>query len=891
MAISELINGAIQTRQKYQKKLEDYKADLQEWSRYVSALSGFIGNTRWMNIINDNSQQTAQKWETIVSDITSLKATLQDLGFCGAAEGSFVRALTRVSRGYVNLGIVGTFRQGKSTLMRQLIQTEEFDNSYLFPVKGGNDACTGAPVNYINALYESVDQDGNVSRYPAAVVRYYTSSEMCKLIEDYIRECRLDGAEWERITNKTKEGLRNYCVSHRSKATNMQDALPNTLRATLKSLILRGCDDNCYIDLLDSPETPIPLNTHEGRTKYMKSISFFDSLQANINNRIYLVYATKDADVYVKFNLNGEDVGCIRFLDTPGTGEKRLGVSSGLGEKMQNDLDLVIAINKLDEGTQNDEAVNDFHNILKNKFDCDCDINGIKFYSSQFIYYIINCALEDMSLQQNAQLLYSRYKRLFKDGLEAIPHPINLPENHKVIINCNDDQYFDYDVDASNQIITTTLNVQKNSQTFLYDAISHLSSTIGLIDEYFAHDAVVKYKQAKEQKNNLDEHIKEFILPQQFQLGNWVGKKMKKIWSELKSYSAKTDITKAIGENIESFASLETLGSEVMKLFELPLIDETEIETKKIIEDVSHIEELKDEEKQELIRDRLREILLQKLKQEIRSENNNYNYSNDDDEFLDNLSEKIVDEIEKSGSDFCNTFDGLGEFEEYSARKIVFYKQFGSDIKKLIDDTEALKTIKETKRNIFTYLKGNEILGFVSQQDAEWEDWYNELINKFNEEGRSILAEAFSLLYEFDLNVAEQIDDHILSAIKPKFHKDKFDGQMYDNATMVRIAFVRSFLNIELMVKEYLNAKEQSQIESLRQSCNDKFKDRLNDFAEIAHATNDEKISSDKYEQLRDFLLTHSDEILERSGDVNEEMMRQGLIDKWYGLTKGDKKS
>ena len=153
------------------------------------------------------------------------------------------------------------------------------------------------------------------------------------------------------------------------------------------------------------------------------------------------------------------------------------------------------------------------------------------------------------------------------------------------------------------------------------------------------------------------------------------------------------------------------------------------------------------------------------------------------------------------------------------------------------------------------------------------------------------MSEAFSLLYEFDLNVAEQIDDHILSAIKPKFHKDKFDGQMYDNASMVRIAFVRSFLNIELMVKEYLNAKEQSQIESLRQSCNDKFKDRLTEFAKIAHANNDEKISSDKYEQLRDFLLTHSDEILERSGDVNEEMMRQGLIDKWYGLTKDNKKS
>ena len=37
MPISELINGAIHTRQDYQKKLEDYKADLQEWSRYFYA--------------------------------------------------------------------------------------------------------------------------------------------------------------------------------------------------------------------------------------------------------------------------------------------------------------------------------------------------------------------------------------------------------------------------------------------------------------------------------------------------------------------------------------------------------------------------------------------------------------------------------------------------------------------------------------------------------------------------------------------------------------------------------------------------------------------------------------------------------------------------------------
>lgn len=856
--ICELLNEAIAIRERYKGELTEMKDNLDEWSQYVTELLPFMDNERWLDI----TKNSRDVWNDVVDKLNKLKKTLIELGFCGSYGGKFASAFNRVSRPYVNLGIVGPFRQGKSTLMRKLVQVDDFDNDWLFPVQTGDDACTGAPINYINKLY--TDEKGFTYNGPTAIIKYYKVKEVCQIINNYIDECGLDKLIWGRIENQTQQGLKDYCLNHRQYAEKMPDANPNTYKKVLKYYIIAGCENDSYIDLLDKDDDTVSLNNDQGKQKYMRSISFFESVGANLNDRKYFVYATREADVYLKFKVNGEDVGQIRFLDTPGIGEKRLTVGEGLGEKLQNDMDLVIAINKLDNGTQTDSDVTDFHNILKNKFDCECIIDGKLFHSSEFIYYIMNCALGDCPQENIPALLYGRYQRIYNEGLEMLPKQVTLPSTHKVIANCKYDQYYNYSVDADNRIILLSCNGSQNSQTFLYNAIQNLSSSIKAIDQYFSHSAIELYDKAKREKNALDECISRLILPQAFAVGSWVGKKMKEIYKELSKYTLKTDITKQISNNIASFAELDTCGSEVIQLF--PEMWNDKMQT------------LSDEEVQQLFTQLISEI-----------NNDSENSMGEDDpleDFLNNLAEKIEEKLVSNGTSFCAKYNALGEFEEYSNKKKIFSDQVGKNIKRQIDPITAKDTIEDIRKKIWSYLKRNENLGFVTSRDASDEDWYESLIDLLRRENRLLLLERFTSLREYTLDIDKEIEDHILDIINPIFHLDKLDSFSFRSASLARRTFLRSLLNIEKEVKEDLRNTGTSKVETLRQTCNNLFRAELDTFAKIAESSNEKGIDTEKYEQFRDFLQAHIDQILERSGTKDEEMLCQGLIDKWNELTK-----
>lgn len=906
MSIREAINNAIVTRREFREQLVSYEKDLLSWSNYANCISEYIEDPCWARIINTHScKNTVQQWEVLVKNTNELKEILNELGFANKKTGIFTKALTRAKRDYVNLGIVGTFRQGKSTLLSQLIKIENPNSSILFPVNGGDDACTGAPVNYINHLYE-ISEDETKVQFPAAVIKYYTSGQMCDLINEYLVECELDRTIWGEIKNKTKEGLRAYCNAHKTEALSIKNAQPNTLHKTLQSLIINGAipstsEQRSFIELLDCPDDLVPLNTENNIKKYIESISFYDTLTGNLNDRKFLVYATREADVYIKFLLDGEDVGSIRFLDTPGTGEKRLGVNSGLAAKLQNDLDLIIAINKLEEAAQNDTTVNDFHNILKNKFDCECKVNGEDFKSSLFIYYMINYALNDTTLAQNNQLLYSRYKRIFTDGIEITPNSIYLKRDHKIIINCKDNKYYDYDVNDNEQIINITLNNDKNCQTFLKDAIEHLSSIISSIDAYFAADAIKLYGDAKSKLEQIIVQVNGLVLPQLFEPSKKIGELLKEMYAELKGHSARIDITKAIAENIASYAASDTIGCEVMKLFNLPTYSEEdeEIKNRKAkIQDKYKDKELHKTEIRNLLENEIRKDRLKNIKSKIQEDYNNKLQIKDSksdeskselqDELLDSLSEEISEEIEASNSDFCNSFEALHEFGEYSSTKFKFYEQCGNDIKLLIDDSDAQKRIQQKKNDILEQLRRREWLGFIHPEPSKLEDWYNALMTLLIKEGRSSLYNHFAALHDFKLDIASQIDTHILATIKPQFHKDLFKNALFNTSTWTRISFIRSYLNIELRVKESLRMKEQSLIELLRNNCNDEFKNCVSEFSHIAYIDVNKQIDNGLYEEMRGFLSHHFDDIMKccNPGSSDQSFILQSKINDWNKLSK-----
>lgn len=174
--LSEQIDKIVKRRQEAVGGIVRRVAKVTAWKNYVGGLLSICQSKRetWEKIIKDSGveEQAMVLEEHLNSLLKRLNTLLSDEG----EKGSLKTALNRAQRGYVNLGIVGPWRIGKSQIVQQLTHLD----TWIIPTDAA-DNCTACPIHVINGTFHG---ETNV-----AVVSVYSVEEMCKNINDYIEHC------------------------------------------------------------------------------------------------------------------------------------------------------------------------------------------------------------------------------------------------------------------------------------------------------------------------------------------------------------------------------------------------------------------------------------------------------------------------------------------------------------------------------------------------------------------------------------------------------------------------------------------------------------------------------------------------------------------------------
>lgn len=366
MLIKEQIASIISARQQYQAEFTRYYDEVNKMREFVNGVNSFKSNSGWLTIVNAN-EKLRKEWETLIIDASKLQTQLALL--CDGEDGSLMECLKRVKRDYLNIGCVGPWRQGKSTVISKLTNLSD----YVIP-RSKFLTCTGTTINIFNGKQlvwengEYVERDGN-----KAVVYYHSFNSICKAINDYLSELKLGPMPYA----NTKESFIQNCTNCYN--VNVGNPGANSkLKDMLDTYLLHAKDYAGFLKPRDNMfEEITSLSNIESQKKLRPLVSYYEHTDAEYKkmgitnpHQVYYVLAVRKVDIYTTFLVNGEngpeEVGQIQFVDTPGLGESKLEVADILAKALRSDLDIAICLRKVSNqaGIIPDDSY-DFHKVLK----------------------------------------------------------------------------------------------------------------------------------------------------------------------------------------------------------------------------------------------------------------------------------------------------------------------------------------------------------------------------------------------------------------------------------------------------------------------------------------------------------------------------------------------
>ena len=143
--LSTRIDQIVNRRQEAESGISRRIDKATKWKNYVEGLLSICISKRaiWNLVVEDSkSTEQARALEAHLQSFVEQVNTLLD------EEGGSVSlktALKRAQRGYVNLGIIGPWRIGKSQIVQQLTHLD----TWLIPTDAA-DNCTACPIHVIN---------------------------------------------------------------------------------------------------------------------------------------------------------------------------------------------------------------------------------------------------------------------------------------------------------------------------------------------------------------------------------------------------------------------------------------------------------------------------------------------------------------------------------------------------------------------------------------------------------------------------------------------------------------------------------------------------------------------------------------------------------------------
>lgn len=550
-SLSRLTKDIVDSRKIKSDDFGKYQVRLNKISTSLNFIYGLDNNELWTEIVSKDSENQ-DEWNSIFQEAKTLKEELAD--FVGA-DGDFTIAKSRADRSYVNIGSIGIMREGKSEFIAQTTSL----NKWILPRKKGEHACTTTSINVINGA--SPDGKTQIVR-----VYYYTVSDIVNLFVDYLEELELDSNQIDKNIS-TRKQLQSWCHQN---AKRLAQEIPSK-KSKLGKVFLEYLNNidkyvNRLCEKVDKegfiPQTEDKKEDNKKRDyydyeiadiekgekiakEYYSSVSYYESPDSQPGSEVFTSFATRKADIYTTFDIDGTHVDNIQFLDTPGIGEKKVGVDRILSDAVSMNLDIIIAIRAIN-GSPKEEQEQTFLNILREKL-------ADKKSSKDWVYYLLNVwDGEDYSSVKSCKddLVYH-----LKIGSEN--SAIELKDDHFCAINLRDG----YELKPDN-----TTDSNNPIGKYLHRILSNLIPQIDTIDADFFKKATTKYNDLLERYGKLSKDMAKLHLPKYDDYGR-IQELIGSLQTALAKENAKTpEIMTTIKHHIDQFCS-QPCGTLVGLLF------------------------------------------------------------------------------------------------------------------------------------------------------------------------------------------------------------------------------------------------------------------------------------------------------------------------------------
>ena len=481
MTIKQQIESIIANRQQYQPEFVRYFDEVSKMRDFVNGVNGFKSNSGWLAMVNGN-QKLKKEWDSLVLEAGKLQTQLNAL--CDGENGCLMECLKRVKRDYLNIGCVGPWRQGKSTVISKLTNLSD----YVIP-RSKFLTCTGTTINIFNGnqvvwkdgQYE--EKDGN-----KAVVYYHSFKSICKTINDYLKDLGLNAMPYA----STRESFIHNC--NQCYHTNSGNPGNNSkLKEMLDMYLLHASD---YVDSLKPQDGMFDeitsLSSIESQKRLRPLVSYYEHTDAEYAEmgiqkppQVFFVSAVKKVDVYTTFSANGEngrwEVGKIQFVDTPGLGESKLEVADILANSLRSELDIAICLRKVSNqaGIILDDSY-DFHEVLKQ--------NTFGRKPENWIFYLYN---KEGNVAED--ILQTTFSKLNENLANKIVNGLQLGQTVGGI-----KLKYDLSNPVGNHIdFIDAYNETDKLQRFFMSILTEMSRTIADSDNAFYQDAREGFQKAQ----------------------------------------------------------------------------------------------------------------------------------------------------------------------------------------------------------------------------------------------------------------------------------------------------------------------------------------------------------------------------------------------------------
>lgn len=364
-------------------------------NRTLQYVLGLEDNPIWDSLLTESKSRNL--WDEILRGAQTLYTKTSS---AISPDGIFTLAFHRASRNYVNIGAVGITREGKSELIARTTELGE----WLLPRRVASQPCTTAPINIINGA--SKDGKKNFVR-----IHYFTVSELVALLKNNVVELGGDGnIISDDIANKAE--LRVWLKNNQTRVENHLAQRIQSADLSKKNAFIEGYFTHAkeYVNLLkENNDSGLPyvdksieeINAGgEVGEFYYSSVCYYPYPKAPQSAKTYKSFATKKAEIYTSFDVAGEPVENIQFLDTPGIGEQKVGLERSLSDTIAMNLDVILVVKSVrNEMNNQDTNRNTLVTLLRDR------LNG-KNHAKDSIFFLMNM-WEDASSEQGDEEIKS----------------------------------------------------------------------------------------------------------------------------------------------------------------------------------------------------------------------------------------------------------------------------------------------------------------------------------------------------------------------------------------------------------------------------------------------------------------------------------------------------